>query len=129
MGYAKETISLISRNSNYEKIIKQTKYILIEPKKTGTWKRIKRFIKRRDLSSWVKETINCCRKTISNNEVREVLKTKFDREVADITYWKFKAKLNLTKNEFMERLLYEIIAMKTSGATDGSVRRWLAEEH
>ena len=75
------------------------------------------------------EIINCCRKGMSNNEVRELLKTKYDREVADITYRKFKAKLNLTKNDFMETLLDEIIAMKTSGATDESVRRWLAEEH
>ena len=75
------------------------------------------------------EIINCCRKGMSNNEVRELLKTKYDRDVADITYRKFKAKLNLTKNDFMETLLDEIIAMKTSGATDESVRRWLAEEH
>ena len=75
------------------------------------------------------EIINCCRKGMSNNEVRELLKTKYERDVADITYRKFKAKLNLTKNDFMETLLDEIIAMKTSGATDESVRRWLAEEH
>ena len=66
---------------------------------------------------------------MSNNEVRQLLKTKYDRDVADITYRKFKAKLNLTKNDFMETILDEIIAMKTSGATDESVRRWLAEEH
>ena len=53
------------------------------------------------------EIINCCRKGMSNNEVRQLLKTKYDREVAED----------------------EIIAMKTSGATDASVRRWLAEEH
>ena len=75
------------------------------------------------------EIINCCRKGMSNNEVRELLKTKYNRDVADITYRKFKAKLNLTKNDFMETILDEIIAMKTSGATDESVRRWLAEEH
>ena len=75
------------------------------------------------------EIINCCRKGMSNNEVRELLKTKYDRDVADITYRKFKANLNLTKNDFLETLLDEIIAMKTSGATDESVRRWLAEEH
>ena len=75
------------------------------------------------------EIINCCRKGMSNNEVRELLKTKYDRDVADITYRKFKATLNLTKNDFMETILDEIITMKTSGATDESVRRWLAEEH
>ena len=75
------------------------------------------------------EIINCCRKGMSNNEVIEILKTKYDRDVADITYRKFKAKLNLTKKDFLETLLDEIIAMKTSGATDESVRRWLAEEH
>ena len=75
------------------------------------------------------EIINCCRKGMSNNEVRQLLKTKYDREVADSTYRKFKAKLNLTKNDFLETMLDEIIAMKTSGATDASVRRWLAEEH
>ncbi len=75
------------------------------------------------------EIINCCRKGMSNKEVRELLKTKYNREVADNTYRKFKAKLNLTKNDFLETLLDEIIAMKTSGATDESVRRWLAEEH
>ena len=74
------------------------------------------------------EIINCCRKGMSNNEVRQLLKTKYDREVADSTYRKFKAKLNLTKNDFLETMLDEIIAMKTSGATDASVRRWLAEE-
>ena len=75
------------------------------------------------------EIINSCRKGMSNNEVRELLKTKYDRDVADITYRKFKANLNLTKNDFLETLLDEIIAMKTSGATDESVRRWLAQEH
>ena len=66
---------------------------------------------------------------MSNNEVREFLKTKYGRDVVDKTYRRFKAKLNLTKNDFMETLLDEIIAMKSSGATDESVRRWLAEEH
>ena len=76
-----------------------------------------------------REIINCCKKGMSNNEVRELLKTKYDRDVADITYRKFKAKLNLTKNDFLETLLDEIITMKTSGATDANVRRWLADEH
>ena len=53
-----------------------------------------------------------------NNEVRELLKIKYERDVADSTYRKFKAKLNLTKNDFLETMLDEIIAMKTSGATD-----------
>ena len=75
------------------------------------------------------EIVNCCKKGMSNNEVRELLNTKYERDVADITYRKFKAKLNLTKNDFLETLLDEIIAMKTSGATDASVRRWLADEH
>ena len=75
------------------------------------------------------EIINCCRKGMSNNEVRELLKTKYGREVADNTYRKFKAKLNLTKGDFLETLLDEIKVMKTSGATDASVRRWLDEEH
>lgn len=55
---------------------------------------------------------------MSNNEVRELLKIKYERDVADSTYRKFKAKLNLTKNDFLETMLDEIIAMKTSGATD-----------
>ena len=75
------------------------------------------------------EIINCCKKGMSNNEVKELLKRKYGREVADATYRKFKAKLNLTKNDFLETMLDEIVAMKTSGATDASVRRWLAEEH
>ena len=75
------------------------------------------------------EIVNCCKKGMSNNEVRELLKTKYERDVADNTYRKFKAKLNLPKNDFLETLLDEIIAMKTSGATDASVRRWLADEH
>ena len=75
------------------------------------------------------EIINCCRKGMSNNEVRELLKTKYGREVADNTYRKFKAKLNITKGDFLETLLDEIQVMKTQGATDASVRRWLDEEH
>ena len=75
------------------------------------------------------EIINCCRKGMSNNEVRELLKTKYGREVADNTYRKFKANLNITKGDFLETLLDEIQVMKTSGATDESVRRWLDEEH
>ena len=75
------------------------------------------------------EIVNCCRKGMSNKEVRELLKTKYGRDVADITYRKFKAKLNLNKTDFLETLMDEIIAMKTSGATDESVRRWFAEEH
>ena len=75
------------------------------------------------------EIVNCCKKGMSNNEVRELLKTKYERDVADFTYRKFKANLNLTKNDFLETLLDEIMSMKTSGATDASVRRWLADEH
>ena len=75
------------------------------------------------------EIINCCKKGMSNNEVKELLKRKYGRDVADATYRKFKAKLNLTKNDFLETMLDEIIAMKTSSATDASIRRWLAEEH
>ena len=75
------------------------------------------------------EIINCCRKAMSNNEVRELLKTKYGREVADNTYRKFKANLNITKGDFLETLLDEIQVMKTQGATDASVRRWLDEEH
>ncbi len=75
------------------------------------------------------EIINCCKKGMSNNEVRKLLKTKYGRDVADNTYRKFKAKLKLKKNDFLETLLDEIIAMKKSGATDQNVRRWLAEEH
>ena len=69
------------------------------------------------------EIINCCRKGMSNNEVINLLKTKYDRTVADTTYRKFKASLKLNKNDFLETLLDEIITMKTSGATDASVRR------
>ena len=75
------------------------------------------------------EIVNCCKKGMSNNEVRELLKTKYDWDVVDNTYKKFKAKLNLTKNDFLETLLDEIITMKTLGAIDASVRRWLADEH
>ena len=75
------------------------------------------------------EIINCCKKGMSNNEVIELLKTKYDCDVADITYRKFKAGLNLTKSDFLETLLDEILVMKTSGATDANVRRWLEEEH
>ena len=75
------------------------------------------------------EIINCCKKGMSNNEVRELLKTKYGRDVADYTYRKFKAKLKLKKSDFLETLLDEITVMKTSGATDANVRRWLAEEH
>ena len=75
------------------------------------------------------EIINCCRKAMSNKEVRKLLKTKYGREVSDATYRKFKAGLNLTKSDFLETLLDEIQVMKTQGATDASVRRWLDEEH
>ena len=75
------------------------------------------------------EIINCCRKGMSNKEVKELLKTKYGREVADATYRKFKANLNITKGDFLETLLDEIQVMKTQGATDASVRRWLDEEH
>ena len=75
------------------------------------------------------EILNYCKKGMSNNEVRELLKTKYKREVADNTYRKFKATLNLSKNDFLETLLDEIITMKTAGATDENVRRWLADEH
>lgn len=66
---------------------------------------------------------------MSNNEVRELLKNRYGHEVADNTYRKFKAKLKLTKNDFLETLIDEITNMKTSGATDENVRRWLADEH
>ena len=75
------------------------------------------------------EIINCCKKGMSNTEVRELLKTKYGRDIPDATYRKFKAKLKLTKNDFLETLLEEIITMKTSGATDENIRRWLADEH
>ena len=75
------------------------------------------------------EIINCCKKAMSNREILEVLKTKYDREVSLTTFKQFKAGLKLTKGDFLETLLDEIQVMKTSGATDESVRRWLAEEH
>ena len=75
------------------------------------------------------EIINCCRKGMSNNEVIELLKTKYNRDVTEITYRKFKAKLNLTKSDFLETLLDEIQVMKTQGATDANIRRWLEDEH
>ena len=75
------------------------------------------------------EIINCCKKAMSNREILELLKTKYDREVSLTTFKEFKARLKLTKGDFLETLLDEIITMKTSGATDASMRRWLAEEH
>lgn len=75
------------------------------------------------------EIINCCRKGMTNNEVRELLKTRYGQEVPDNTYRKFKAKLKLKKSDFLETLLDEINTMKTSGATDENIRRWLADEH
>ena len=64
---------------------------------------------------------------MSNHEVRQLLKNKYNQDVADITYRKFKAKLNLSKRDFLETLIDEIIAMKTSGATDEGIRRWFDE--
>jgi len=75
------------------------------------------------------EIINCCKKGMSNNEVRKLLKTKYGRDVADNTYRKFKAKLKIKKTDFLETLLDEITVMKESGATDANIRRWLAEDH
>ena len=75
------------------------------------------------------EIVNCCKKGMSNKEVRKLLNTKYGRDVPDNTYRKFKAKLKLTKSDFLETLLDEIITMKTSGATDENIRRWLADEH
>ena len=75
------------------------------------------------------EITNCCKKGMSNHEVRQLLKNKYNHDVADITYRKFKVKLNLSKRDFLETLIDEIIAMKTSGATDESIRRWLDDEH
>ena len=51
------------------------------------------------------EIINCCKKGMSNNEVRKLLKTKYGRDVADNTYRKFKAKLKIKKTDFLETLL------------------------
>ena len=75
------------------------------------------------------EIINCSKKGMSNNEVRELLKTRYGQDVPDNTYRKFKSKLKLTKSDFLETLLDEITTMKTSGATDENIRRWLADEH
>ena len=75
------------------------------------------------------EIINCCKKAMSNKEILELLKTKYDREVSLSTFKEFKAGLKITKGNFLETLLDEIQVMKTSGATDERVRRWLAEEH
>ena len=75
------------------------------------------------------EIINCCKKAMSNREILELLKTKYDREVSLTTFKQFKAGLKLTKGDFLETLIDEIQVMKTQGATDESVRRWLAEEH
>lgn len=75
------------------------------------------------------EIINCCKKAMSNKEIIELLKTKYDREVSLTTFKQFKAGLKLTKSDFLETLLDEIQVMKTQGATDESVRRWLADEH
>ena len=74
------------------------------------------------------EIINCCRKAMSNNEIIELIKTKYGREVSLTTFKEFKAGLKLTK-DFLETLLDEIQVMKTSGARDESVIRWLDEEH
>ncbi len=75
------------------------------------------------------EIINCCKKGMSNNQIRELLKTKYNQDIADNTFRKFKAKLKLTKVDFLETLIDEIKLMKTSGATDENVRRWLADKH
>ncbi|MGN0174931.1 MAG: hypothetical protein ACI388_01840 [Methanobrevibacter sp.] len=75
------------------------------------------------------EIINCCKKAMSNKEILELLKTKYGREVSLTTFKQFKAGLKITKGDFLETLLDEIQVMKTKGATDESVRRWLDEEH
>ena len=75
------------------------------------------------------EIENCCKKGMSNNEVRELLKTKYDQEIADTTYRKFKAKLDLNKGDFLETLIDEIKSMKVAGASDKSIIRWLASDH
>ena len=67
------------------------------------------------------EIINCCKKAMSNREILDVLKTKYDREVSLTTFKQFKAGLKLTKGDFLETLLDEIQVMKTQGATDESV--------
>ena len=66
---------------------------------------------------------------MSNKEIIEFLKTKYDRKVSLTTFKEFKAGLKLTKGDFLETLLDEIQVMKTQGATDESIRRWLDEEH
>ena len=66
---------------------------------------------------------------MSNKKIIELLKTKYEREVSLTTFKEFKAGLKLTKGDFLETLLDEIQVMKTKGATDESVRRWLDEEH
>ena len=48
------------------------------------------------------EIINCCKKGMSNKEVRELLKSKYDCEVADTTYRKFKG---LSDNLFVRQIL------------------------
>ena len=75
------------------------------------------------------EIINCCKKAMSNKEIINFLKTKYDREVSLTTFKEFKAGLKLTKGDFLETLLDEIQVMKTQGATDESVRILLDEEH
>ena len=75
------------------------------------------------------EILNCFKKAMSNRDVIELLKSKYNREVSLTTFRKFKARLNLTKSDFLETLIDEIKVMKAQGATDESIRRWLAEEH
>ena len=75
------------------------------------------------------EIINCCKKAMSNKEIIKLLKTKYNREVSLSTFKEFKAGLKITKGDFLETLLDEIQIMKTTGATDERVRRWLDEEH
>ena len=48
------------------------------------------------------EIINCCKKAMSNKEVVDLLKTKYDREVPLTTFRKFKARLKLTKEQQMK---------------------------
>lgn len=45
---------------------------------------------------------------MGNNEVRQLLKNKYNQDVADITYRKFKAKLHLSKRDFLETLIDKI---------------------
>ena len=66
---------------------------------------------------------------MSNKKIIELLKTKYEREVSLTTFKEFKAGLKLTKGDFLDTLLDEIQVMKTQGATDESIRRWLDEEH